>query len=61
MRDLGTFVDEALPELDPIIAHDTTAYGWRGLTEQGEVYEVKGSNGHAAEVPPVASVSQAPS
>jgi hypothetical protein len=52
MRDLGTFVDEALPELDPIIAHDTTAYGWRGLTEQGEVYEVKGSNGHMAEVPP---------
>src|ERR1700751_2072442 len=52
MRDLGTFVDEALPELDPIIAHDTTAYGWRGLTQQGEVYEVKSSNGHMAEGPP---------
>src|ERR1700757_1210226 len=52
MRDLGTFVDETLPELDPIIAHGITAYGWRGLTQQGEVYEVKASNGHAIEVPP---------
>jgi hypothetical protein len=52
MRDLGTFIDQALPELDPIIAHDVTAYGWRGLTQQGEVYEVKAANGHAIEVPP---------
>jgi hypothetical protein len=51
MRDLDAFIDEALPELDPIIAHDVTSYGWRGLTQQGEVYEVKASNGHTIEVP----------
>jgi hypothetical protein len=44
------FVDD-LPELDPVVAYEITGYGWRGLTSQGEVYEVKGTNGHKAEVP----------
>ncbi|HEY2245700.1 MAG TPA: hypothetical protein VGH47_16030 [Xanthobacteraceae bacterium] len=48
---MRVYVEEALPELDPIIAHEVTPYGWRGLTQQGEVYEVKSSNGHAIEVP----------
>ena len=30
-----------LPELDPVIAHEPTSYGWRGLTAHGEVLEVK--------------------
>ena len=52
MRDkLATFVDENLPLLDPVIAHERTDYGWRGLTAQGEVLEVKQANGHAIEVP----------
>jgi hypothetical protein len=51
MRDLDTFVEEALLQLDPVIAHETTDYGWRGLTAQGEVLEVRSSNGHAISVP----------
>lgn len=47
----ATFVEEALPELDPVIAHETTAYGWRGLTAQGEVLEVKPSDGQPISVP----------
>jgi hypothetical protein len=45
------FVEEALPLLDPVIFHEPTGYGWRGLTAQGEVLEVKSSNGHAISVP----------
>ena len=49
---LGMFVDEQLPDLDPVIAHETTSSGWRGLTAQGEVLEVRRpSNGHDAEMP----------
>src|SRR6516162_6492614 len=29
MRDV--FVEGALPELDPVISHEITDYGWRGL------------------------------
>jgi len=43
MRELGTFIDEALPALDPVRAHHRTSYGWRGLTEVGEVLEVRGN------------------
>jgi hypothetical protein len=50
MRELDTFV-EGLPFLDPVIAYEMTDYGWRGLTETGEVLEVRGSNGHALTVP----------
>jgi hypothetical protein len=41
---LDTFVSEALPEWSPVIAHEVTDYGWRGLTSNGEVLEVKGDN-----------------
>jgi hypothetical protein len=46
---VGPFVDD-LPELDPVIAYEETSYGWRGLTEHGEVLEVK-TNGHFSGVP----------
>jgi hypothetical protein len=46
---LSPFFDD-LPELDPVIAYEETSYGWRGLTEHGEVLEVK-TNGHFAGVP----------
>jgi hypothetical protein len=46
---VSPFVDD-LPELDPVIAHEQTSYGWRGLTEHGEVLEVK-TNGHCSGVP----------
>jgi hypothetical protein len=51
MREALETYDDGLPELDPIITYEVTDYGWRGLTGQGEVYEVKSSNGHKAEVP----------
>jgi hypothetical protein len=47
---IDSFFDD-LPELDPVIFHEQTAYGWRGLTTQGEVLEVKSPNGNAIEVP----------
>lgn len=40
-----------LPFLDPFIALEVTDEGWRGLTERGELCEIKGSNGHKP-VPP---------
>jgi len=55
---LATFVDENLPDLDPVIAHERTDYGWRGLTAQGEVLEVKQANGHTIEVPSEIVVAQ---
>jgi len=48
---IGTFIPEALPEMDPVMFYETTDYGWRGITQQGEVLEVKGANGHKVEVP----------
>lgn len=47
----AVFVEEALTDLDPVISHEVTDYGWRGLTEQGEVLEVSSSNGHSISVP----------
>jgi hypothetical protein len=46
---VSPFIDD-LPDLDPVIAHEQTSYGWRGLTEHGEVLEVK-TNGHFIGVP----------
>src|SRR5262245_34263211 len=37
--DYAAFGD--VPQLDPVIYHEPTAYGWRGLTQQGEVLEVR--------------------
>jgi hypothetical protein len=48
--DMHPYVD-ALPLLDPVIATERTDYGWRGLTQQGEVLEVKSGNGHAIDIP----------
>lgn len=44
------FVDD-LPTLDPVIAHEVTEDGWRGLTEHGEVLVVRSANGHQVAVP----------
>ena len=44
------FVDD-LPTLDPVIAHEVTEDGWRGLTEHGEVLAVRSANGHKVAVP----------
>ena len=38
-------------ELEPVITHEVTDYGWRGLTGDGEVLEVKSANGHKVDVP----------
>ena len=40
-----------LAELGPVITHEVTDYGWRGLTMDGEVLEVKSANGHKINVP----------
>jgi len=41
-RSAVTFRDKAL---DPIIAHEPTAYGWRGLTASGDVLDVQSATG----------------
>jgi hypothetical protein len=48
---LGSYLDNSLPEMDPIISCEETAYGWRGLSLEGEVLEVKSTNGHKANIP----------
>src|SRR5262245_7093915 len=48
---MRAFVEQALPEWDPVIYHEATSYGWRGLTAHGEVLEVRSANGHLAAVP----------
>ena len=40
-----------IPELEPVIVHEVTSYGWRGLTGDGEVLQVKSANGHKVDVP----------
>jgi len=40
-----------IAELEPVITHEITDYGWRGLTGDGEVLETKSANGHKVEVP----------
>src|SRR5262252_5081172 len=44
------FVDD-LAELDPVISTEVTDNGWRGLTEEGQVLEVSGTNGHKISIP----------
>jgi len=39
------------PTLPPIISYEVTDYGWRGLTEEGCVFEVRSANGHKPTVP----------
>src|SRR4051794_20531658 len=42
---------DPLPVLDPIVAHEVTDYGWRGLVATGEVIEVRSTNGDKAAMP----------
>jgi len=51
MKKEASFLEDALPRLDPVIAVESDERGWRGLTACGEVLEVRGVNGHRAEVP----------
>src|SRR5262245_8519814 len=46
----ATFIDD-LPALDAIIASEQTHYGWRGLTAQGEIFEINRRGGRKAQVP----------
>jgi hypothetical protein len=46
-----SFLENTLPQLDPIIAIESDETGWRGLTVNGEILEVRSANGHKAEVP----------
>jgi hypothetical protein len=39
------FVEDYVPMLDPVIGREVTVYGWRGLTGDGEVLEVRAKNG----------------
>ena len=50
MKREAVFLDD-LPALDPVIAHEITEQGWRGLTGHGEVLEVKGRDGQPVNVP----------
>ena len=50
MKREAVFLDD-LPALDPVIAHEITEQGWRGLTGHGEVLEVRGSDGQPVTVP----------
>jgi len=40
-----------LPDLEPVIAHEITEYGWRGLAGDGEILETRSANGHKVDVP----------
>jgi len=42
---------EPLQELEPLLACEETETGWRGLTQAGEVLDVKGQTGERARVP----------
>ena len=46
-----SFLDNTLPVLDPVIAIESDDRGWRGLTADGEVMEVRSRNGYRVEVP----------
>jgi hypothetical protein len=47
---MNGFFDD-VPDMDPIVSYEETSYGWRGLTGGGEVFEVRGENGHRVSVP----------
>jgi len=46
-----SFLDNTLPSLDPVIAIESDESGWRGLTANGEILDVRSRNGHKAQVP----------
>lgn len=39
------------PDLPPVLAVEITARGWRGLTTEGELFNVESANGHPVEIP----------
>lgn len=39
------------PDLAPVVAIETTARGWRGLTAEGELLNVESANGHPVAIP----------
>ena len=39
------------PDLAPVVAIETTARGWRGLTAEGELLNVESANGHPVGIP----------
>lgn len=39
------------PDLPPVLAIEMTARGWRGLTAEGEIFNVESANGHPVEIP----------
>jgi hypothetical protein len=47
---IESYVDDLL-QLDPIIFTEKTEYGWRGLTREGDILEVRGENGRAIDIP----------
>ena len=51
MRAAFVGFEDDTPWLLPVIAHETTDYGWRGLTAEGEVFEVKGIGDGPVSVP----------
>jgi hypothetical protein len=50
VRDVETFVDD-LPSLPAVIAHEPTDEGWRGLTADGDVFNIAGHNGNKVAIP----------
>lgn len=38
-------------DLPPVVAIERTSYGWRGITAEGEVLEVRGADGVAPSIP----------
>src|SRR6516225_9278011 len=51
MRAAFVGFEDDTPTLLPVIAHELTDYGWRGLTAEGEVFEVKGIGDGPVSVP----------
>ena len=45
------------PALPPIVAVETTDYGWRGVTADGEVYEMRSETGEPPTIPESISVT----
>jgi len=47
---IDPFTDD-LPTWDPVMFAEATDDGWRGLTADGEVLDVHGTNGHKIAIP----------
>src|SRR3979490_2738171 len=46
------------PDLAPVLACELTRGGWRGLTADGEILNVHGSNGAAVQIPTSIAISR---